>query len=144
MCLVSIDFHLYIWKTMRYMLRIKSKFSIAFQFLIDCQTEVVHKSALSSFASHVQVELYHNLHKEVMDKIAQNNANYEIQIDIWKLFKTFNVGDVILLANSTDPFQILKKLNCHIYVIDFGISSIFNIEDLVDYKYFDFIPGNSL
>ena len=30
-----------------------------------------------------------------MDKIAQHNANYEIQIDIRKLFKTFNVGDVL-------------------------------------------------
>jgi len=39
-----------------------------------------------------------------MDKIAQNNANYEIRIDIKKLFKTFNFGDVILLACSTDPF----------------------------------------
>ena len=76
-----------------------------------------------------------------MDKIAQNNANYEIRIDIRKLFKTFNVGDVILLNCSTDLFQILKKLNC-IYVINFDISSIFNIEDLVDYKCFDFNPNN--
>jgi len=30
-----------------------------------------------------------------MDKITQNNANYEIRIDIRKLFKTINV-DVIL------------------------------------------------
>jgi len=77
-----------------------------------------------------------------MDKIVQNYANYEIRIDIKKLFKTFNVGDVILLANSIDPFQILKKLNCHIYVIDFGISSIFNIEDLMDYKSFNFNSSN--
>jgi len=76
-----------------------------------------------------------------MDKIAQNNANYEIRIDIRKLFKTFNV-DVILLACSSDPFQILRKLNCHVYVIDFGISSIFNIEYLVDHKGFDFNPRN--
>jgi len=55
------------------------------------------------------VESYHNLHKEVMDKIDQNKANYEIRIDIKKLFKTFNVGDVILLACSTDSFQILKN-----------------------------------
>ena len=49
-----------------------------------------------------------------MDKIAKNIANYEIWIDIRKLFKTFTVGDVmfktfvvgdvILLACSTDPF----------------------------------------
>ena len=51
------------------------------------------------------MESYYNLHKEVMDKIVQNYANYEIRIDIKKLFKTFNVGDVILLACSTDPFK---------------------------------------
>ena len=43
-----------------------------------------------------------------------------------------------------DPFQILKKLNYNIYVIDFGISFIFNIEDLVNYKSFDFNPSNFL
>ena len=39
-----------------------------------------------------------------MDKIAQNNVKYEIRIDNIKLFKTFNVGDIILLACGTDPF----------------------------------------
>jgi len=29
-----------------------------------------------------------------------------------------------------------------VYVIDFSISFIFNIEDLVDYKAFDFNPSN--
>jgi len=48
------------------------------------------------------VESHHDLRKE--DKIAQNNTNYEIRIDNRKLFKTFNVGDVILLACSTDMF----------------------------------------
>ena len=90
----------------------------------------------------MHVESHHDLHKEVMDKIAQNNANYKIRIDIRKLFKTINVGDVILLACSSDPFQILRKLNCHVYVIAFGISSIFNIEDLVDYRGFDFNPSS--
>ena len=88
------------------MLRIKSKFSTAFQLLTDCQIEVVHESAFSSFTSHMHVKSYHDLHKEVMDKIAQNNANYEIRIDIRKLFKTFNVGDVIILACSTNLLQI--------------------------------------
>ena len=58
------------------------------------------------------------------------------------MFKTFNIGDVVLRAFSTDPFQILKKLNCSIYVIDFGINSIFNIEDLVVYKGFDLNLSN--
>jgi len=70
------------------MLGTKSMFSIAFQFLTDWQTEVVHEPTLSSFASHVHMESHHDLHKKVIDKIAQNNANYEIRIDIRKLFKT--------------------------------------------------------
>ena len=65
---------------MWHMLGTKSMFFTAFQLLIDCQAEVVHESELSSFASHVCVESYHDLHKEVMDEIAQNNTNYEIQI----------------------------------------------------------------
>ena len=51
-------------------------------------------------------------------------------------------------ASSAGPFQILKKLNENAYVIDFsqdfGISSTFNIEDLIDYKGPDFYPNNPL
>jgi len=69
-CLVLIDFHLYLWRIMWHMLGTKLKLSSAFQLIIDCQTEIVHKSALSSFASHMHVESHHDLHKKVMDKIA--------------------------------------------------------------------------
>ena len=62
------------------------------------------------------------------------------------MFKTFNVSDVILVACSTDPFQILKKLNYNTYVIylskDFGISFIFNIGDLVDFNGITFNSRN--
>jgi len=34
---------------------------------------------VSSFASHV-----YNLHKEVVDKIAQSNANYKLRADVRK------------------------------------------------------------
>ena len=53
-----------------------------------------------------------------------------------------------LHARNAGPFQILKKLNNSAYVIDlsqdFGISSTFNIEDLVDYKSPDYNPNNPL
>jgi len=106
-------------------------------------------NSASSFASHV-----HDLHKEVMDKIVQNNAKYKLRADVRKRLITFNVGDYMkvrirparfppgivkkLHVRSNGPFQILKKLNDNVYVIDlnqdFGISFTFNIEDLVDYK----------
>ena len=53
-----------------------------------------------------------------------------------------------LHARSAGSFQILKKLNNNAYVIDlsqdFGTGSIFNIEDLVNYKGPDFNLSNSL
>ena len=53
-----------------------------------------------------------------------------------------------LHARSASPFQILKKLNDNVYIIDlpqdFGISFTFNIENLMDYKGPDFNPNNPL
>ena len=76
------------------------------------------------------------LHKEVNNKMIQSNANYKLRIDNTKWFKILNVSDVVLHACSTDPFQVVKKLNDNAYVVDilqdFGISSTFIIEDLVD------------
>ena len=76
---------------------------------------------------------------EISDKIAQNNAKHRIRGDDRNRLNTFNVGDVQKLhAYSSDPFQILMKLNDNIYVInlfiDFGINSTFKIDYLEDYK----------
>jgi len=46
----------------------------------------------------------HTLYKEVNNKMVQSNANYKLRIDNKKQFKTFNIGDVVLHACSTDLF----------------------------------------
>jgi len=47
----------------------------------------------------------------------------------------------MLHVRSAGPFKILNKLNCNSYIIDllkdYGISCIFNVNDLVDYKSFN-------
>jgi len=79
----------------------------------------------------------YELHKKIIDKIARNNANYDLRADV----KNFNGGEAVkkLHACSANPFQILHKLNDNIYVIDFSISSTLNTKDLVDYKSLNFI-----
>ena len=93
---------------------------------------------------HLHLHHMHKLYKEISDKIAQYNTNYKLQADIWKIFKTCNVGDIKkLYARSAGPFQILKKLNDNASVIYlskyFGINSSFNVENLMDYKVSDLI-----
>jgi len=114
---------------------------------------------VSAFASHV-----HKPHKEISDEIEQNNANYKLRVDIRKKYKTFNVGDYMMVricpkrfppetvkklhARNARRFKVLNKLNNNTYVIDlskdFGITYTFNVKDLVDYKGLDFNPSNSL
>ena len=53
----------------------------------------------------------HELHEEISNKVAQNNANYTLRTDVWNKLKTFNNGDVNKLhACSNDPFQILDDV----------------------------------
>ena len=113
----------------------------------------------SSFATHM-----HELHKVISDKIKQSNFDYKLRADVWRKFKTFDIGDHMMVrihperlslgtvkklhARSAEPFKILTKLNDNAYVIDLpediGINSIFNIEDLVEYKSPNFNPNNPL
>lgn len=62
----------------------------------------------------------------------------------WFFLKTIQK----LHARSVRPFKILTQLNHNDYVIDhlndLGISSTFNIKDLMAYKDDVFIPSNSL
>jgi len=61
----------------------------------------------------------------------------------------FLLGTVKKLhAREAGPFEVMKRINDNTYVLnlpeDFGISPIFNVEDLVVYKGPDFNPINPL
>ena len=110
----------------------------------------------SSFATHM-----HELHKVISDKIKQSNFNYKLRADVRRKFKTFDIGDLVMVrirperfppgtvkklhARSAGPFKILTKLNDNVDLPeDFEINPTFNIEDLVEYKGPNFNPNNSL
>jgi len=77
------------------MLSTKLKFSIDFVLISnhDRSSEFALSFAstesVSSFVSYA-----HESHKEISDKLAQNNANHELWADDRNLLKTFNVDDV--------------------------------------------------
>ncbi|PKU74568.1 hypothetical protein MA16_Dca003771 [Dendrobium catenatum] len=118
----------------------------------------ISKSA-SAFASHL-----HELHKDIAQQIEKNNQEYKLHADLKRRFKTFEVGDFVMVrirperfppgtvkklhAKSAGPFKILKKINDNAYIVDlpadFNINPSFNIEDLVAYEGPDFNPQNPL
>jgi len=118
---------------------------------------------VSEYASSFVTHMY-DLHKEISNKTEESNIDYKLRADVRKKFKTFNVGDIVMVlirperfpsetvkklhARSAGPFKILTKLNDNAFVIDllenFEISPTFNIEDLVDYKGLGVNPSNSL
>jgi len=101
----------------------------------------------SFFATHK-----HELYKVINDKIRQKNFDYKLRANVRRKFKTFDIGDLVMVrirperfppgtvkklhARSAGPFKILTKLNDNVYVIDFPedfrINPTFNIEDLVE------------
>jgi len=84
----------------------------------------------------------------------KNNADYKACADLHCRLKIFNVGDYVMVrlrseqfslstvkklhARSARPFQILKRINSNIYMVDlspdFDISCTFNVEDLIPYR----------
>lgn len=57
----------------------------------------------------------HKLHKEICDKIEHNNVNYKLRADLRMKFKTFNVGDFVMIRICSERFPLgtFKKLNAH-------------------------------
>jgi hypothetical protein len=105
----------------------------------------VSKSA-ESFVRRIQ-----DLHIKITKQIQASNAQYKLQADLHRRHNEFNVGDYVMIrirperfpsgtnrklhARSTGSFKVLQRVGPNAYVLDlphdFGISSTFNIEDLV-------------
>ena len=114
------------------------------------------KSA-ESFARIIQ-----DLHIEITKHIQASNTQYKLQADLHRRHNEFNVGDYVMIrirperfssganrklhARSAGPFKVLQRVGPNAYVLDlphdFGISSIFNIEDLVAYHKSFSIPND--
>ncbi|PKA57505.1 hypothetical protein AXF42_Ash020749 [Apostasia shenzhenica] len=100
------------------------------------------------------VEYIRHLHQEISNRISLSNGAYKKLADAHKRLQEFSKGDYVMIrvrperfpsgvikklqARGAGPFKILKKLESNTYVVDlpsnFGISTIFNISDLVVYK----------
>ena len=104
----------------------------------------------------------HDLHQEIIKRIHASNNQYKIQVDSRRRHLEFDVGDYVMIrirperfpsgavkklqARSAGPFKVLKRIGSNAYIIDipsdYGISSIFNIEDLVSFKVSTVVPSD--
>ena len=115
----------------------------------------VSKSA-EDFAQHVK-----NLHEEIQAKITLSNEAYKKLADSQRQVKTFIEGDYVMIrlrperfppgtvrklhARGAGPFRVVKRVGSNAYVLELppelGISSTFNITDLVEYREPAVIPS---
>ena len=90
----------------------------------------------------------------VKNKLEKANAKYKMLVDKHRRFKSFDVGDEVMVFISKTrmqgghnklqqrkyrPYQIvMKKINNNAYVVDLptwmGISNTFNVDDLTLYQ----------
>ena len=80
--------------------------------LIPISDHIRVSDSASSFASYV-----HDLHKEVMDKIAQSNASYKLRANVRKRFKIFNVGEYVNVRNHPERFPLGTVKKLHVVVL---------------------------
>ena len=99
-CLVSIDFHLYFWRTLWHMLGAKSKFSTALQPQADGQIEVVDRS------------LGKNLHDIVYGFRSRHPINFFPVVDHYK------VCIIIKISESASSFASLHVHKLHMETND--------------------------
>ncbi|KAL0918726.1 hypothetical protein M5K25_010750 [Dendrobium thyrsiflorum] len=112
--------------------------------------ETSYRNALHvAFASYL-----YELLKKIARLIEQNDNNYRLQAEFKQRFKTFEVGNSVMVrirpaqfpqgtvmklhARSAGSFKTVKEINDNAYVMDllaeFNIHSFSNIEDLVTYE----------
>ena len=111
-----------------------------------------------SFAHHVK-----NLHKEISHKINLSNELYKRLANSRKRDKEFVEGDYVMIrlkperfppgtvrklhARGAGPFKVVKKVGPNAYVLELppelGISSTFNVSDLVEYREPAMIPSEA-
>jgi hypothetical protein len=117
--------------------------------LLPMSPHVRVSESAEAFAQHL-----HDLHHEIRNKIQASNFQYKIHVDTRRRHMEFQVGDYVMIrirperfpsgsvkklqARSAGPFKILKRVGPNAYLLDlpsdYGISSTFNIEDLVAFK----------
>ena len=110
-----------------------------------------------SFTQHVR-----SMHKEITKKINVSNQIYKQLTDSHQRAHDFADGDYVMIqvrpeqfslktikklhTHGVGPFRILKKIEPNVYIInlssDYGISSTFNILDLIKYKKSITIPSD--
>uniref|UniRef100_A0A2N9GGF1 RNA-directed DNA polymerase n=1 Tax=Fagus sylvatica TaxID=28930 RepID=A0A2N9GGF1_FAGSY len=123
--------------------------------LLPMSPHVRVSESAEAFAQHL-----HDLHHEIRNKIQASNFQYKIHADTRRRHMEFQVGDYVMIrirperfpsvsvkklqARSAGPFKILKRVGPNAYLLDlpsdYGISSTFNIEDLVAFKGTAVIP----
>ena len=126
--------------------------------LIPLPTHARISESAESYAQHVK-----ELHKEISKKINMSNETYKHLADSHKRLKEFYEGDYVMVrlkperfppgtirklhARGAGPFKIVKRIGPNAYVLelppDIGISSTFNVSDLVEYKEPILIPSEA-
>lgn len=101
-----------------------------------------------TFAKHI-----HDLHSEIRMKINLSNEHYKSIADVHRRLQEFSEGDMVMVrirperipsgkvrklhAKKMGPFKVLKKISSNAYMldipVDFGISNVFNVEDLTPF-----------
>ena len=109
-----------------------------------------------SFADHIR-----SLHEHIRHHIEASNARYKKLADTHRRAREFQEGDYIMItvrpewfpsgtvkklqSRGAGPFRVLKRVGSNAYVVelpdDYGISSTFNVSDLVVYRDPAMIPS---